>query len=97
MAGLAEVEEAIRLAAAAMTAPGADLASPLRDARRPHEKRATLGGAKRETVVVTTGRTIREAWDSTDIDGRRALFAATFADVIAGPACEAVRGSMPRG
>lgn len=92
VAGLAGVEEAIRLAAAAMTAPGADLAFLSATLVDLHEKRATLGGAKRETVVVTTGRTIREAWDATDIDGRRALIAATFADVIVGPGMRGRKG-----
>jgi hypothetical protein len=78
-AALAEIDRALRETAQEMTADDADVVELGRRLAVLKERRAALRAAPTEPSVklVPTGRTYGEAWDSADMDGRRAILAAS--------------------
>lgn len=80
-AALADVQRAIDATAQEMTADDADLAELGRRLALLKERRAALKAAPGEPSVslVPTGRTYREAWEAADVEGRRAILAASLA------------------
>lgn len=75
VAGLAAVEEALRLAAAEMIRPGADVGALALRVAELSARRDALAAAPAAPVVelVDTGHTIAEEWERGDVDGRRRL------------------------
>lgn len=83
VAGLADVEEAIRHTTDAMRDPGADLPALVLRLQALRETRDSLATRPAEPVVeeIDTGHTFAEAWEGADTDGRRAL----LVGVLRGP------------
>lgn len=75
VAGLAEVEGALRDLSAAISRPGANVAALAEQISALHSRRDSLAAAPVEPVVETiaTGERFAEAWTAREVDGRRAL------------------------
>lgn len=80
VAGLAEVEEALRLAGQEITQPGADVAAIAARIADLSARRDLLAAQPSGTEVRwrRTGATVLEAWTAADVAGRRAMLAAVL-------------------
>ncbi|SFF53004.1 Recombinase zinc beta ribbon domain-containing protein [Blastococcus tunisiensis] len=94
VAGLAEVEEAIRATAARMADPSADVPALVERLTALRARREELAAqpAAPTTTAVPSGETFAERWARVDVDGRRALLADAIAAVVVRPGVRGRRG-----
>jgi site-specific DNA recombinase len=87
VAGLAEVEEAIRHTTSLMAEPGQDPRALLENLERLRDRREALADQPSETVVemVETGKTFAEEWETQDTLGRRLLLQHAIETIIIKP------------
>lgn len=81
VADIVDVEDALRRTAEAMTEPGADVAALSARVAKLAAKRDELATVSSTPTVelVRTGRTVREAWESAELDARRAMLRSALA------------------
>lgn len=88
-ADLAEVEAAIRDTTAAMTEDGADvpaLVARLESLKAARTAARRAAEASPQVTTWSTGETFREAWEASDLEGRRDLLSAALVEVTVRPA-----------